>query len=98
MSRRVRLTAAAEQDLQSAAEWYRQEAPHVTSKFRFAVRETQLRIGKNPLLCPVVHRDLRRAVVHRFPYSILYRMQAKGALIVAIVHQSRDPRVWKRRR
>ncbi len=98
MSRRVRLTAAAEHDLEDAAQWYRQEAPHVASSFRIAVREALLRIGDNPLLCAVVHRDLRRAIVHRFPYSILYRMQGEDALVVAIVHQARDPRVWRRRR
>jgi len=97
MSRPVRLTAAAERDLASAAEWYRQEAPHIIPRFRQAIREARMRIGESPLACPVVYRELRRVVVHRFPYSMFYRLQGESVVVVAIVHQARDPRVWQRR-
>ena len=97
MSWVVRLTKAAEADLREARGWYRKEAPHVALDFRRQVRETHQRIGENPWLYPDVHRGVRRALVHRFPYAIFYRLQNEAVQVIAITHQSRDPEIWKRR-
>ncbi len=65
--------------------------------FRQAVREAQARIGANPFLYPEVHRGLRRASVHTFPYSLFYRIRHDHILVIAITHQARHPRVWRQR-
>jgi plasmid stabilization system protein ParE len=93
----VRLTDRAELDLHEARRWYRENAPHVDQRFRQSVRETLRRIGNRPVLYPVVHRDIRHAPVRRFPYSVFYRFVGETALIVAIVHQARNPETWKGR-
>ena len=56
-------------------------------------------IGAYPEAGPAVHRDLRRALVHRFPYSLYYRLVREAALIEfrAMVHQRRHPRSWRQR-
>ena len=97
MSRVVRLTKAAEEDLREARGWYRREAPHVASDFRRQVRETHQRIGENPWLYPDVHRGVRRALVPRFPYAIFYHLRDEAVQVIAITHQSRNPEIWKRR-
>jgi len=93
----VKLTKAAEEDLREARRWYRREAPHVAPDFRDEVRETHQRIGENPWQYPDVHRGVRRALVHRFPYAVFYRLWDEAAQVIAITHQARDPEVWKRR-
>lgn len=36
-------------------------------------------IKQHPEACPVVHRTLRRGLLHQFPYSVYYRLlPAKG--------------------
>jgi plasmid stabilization system protein ParE len=97
VSWRVRLTQAAEGDLREACRWYQQEAPHVASAFRREIREAHQRIAENPLQYPDVHRGIRRALVHRFPYAIFYRQTADAIQVIAITHQARDPRIWRRR-
>jgi plasmid stabilization system protein ParE len=97
VSRVVRLTKAAEEDLREARQWYLKEAPHVASAFRREVRETHQRISENPWQSPDVHRGIRRRLVHRFPYAVFYRVEAEAVQVIAITHQARDPRVWKRR-
>lgn len=98
MTRAVRLTGAAGDDLREAAAWYRAQATGLDLlRFRDAVREALQRISERPLLYPRVHREVRRALVHRFPYSIFYRPAADTVLVIAVVHQARNPRVWKRR-
>lgn len=38
-----------------------------------------------------------RALVHRFPYAIFYRQAAEAIQVIAVTHQARDPRIWRRR-
>jgi len=40
---------------------------------------------------------MRRALVRRFPYEILYEIENDEIIIYAIYHCARDPEVWKRR-
>ncbi len=97
MSRGLRLTRAAEADLAEAANWYRDQSGAVGERFRLAVDEALDRIRENPLAFAKVHGSTRRALTHRFPYSVFFQVQADNLLVVAIVHQARDPRVWRRR-
>lgn len=41
--------------------------------------------------------DVRRFVLPRFPYSIIYEASEDGVLVIAVAHVSRDPSYWKRR-
>jgi plasmid stabilization system protein ParE len=93
----VRLTSAAEEDLLEARGWYRDQVPGLDLRFRDAVREALGRIAERPALYAKVYRDIRRALVHRFPYSIFYRIAGESVLVIAVVHQARDSRFWKRR-
>ena len=62
MSRTVRLTSAAEDDLREARRWYQQEAPNVDQSFRDAIRQALARVEESPTLYPVVHQGVRRAL------------------------------------
>jgi plasmid stabilization system protein ParE len=92
----VRLTSAAERDLQEAARWYRAEAPHVVPRFRLRVREALQRIGDNPLHYPIVHGEVRHALVHGFRHVIFFRI-VDSIQVIAILHSSRDPQLWQNR-
>jgi len=53
---------------------------------------------KGILAYPIVHRQMRRALVRRFPYQILYEIEIEEIIIYAIYHSARDPEAWKRRK
>lgn len=59
--------------------------------------ETLANIESNPLMYPVVHRNTRRAIIHRFPFGIYYRIVNDAAVVVAVIHCGRHPRHWKDR-
>lgn len=40
---------------------------------------------------------VRRVVVHRFPYSVVYEVKAKELHVLAIAHHRRDPTYWEGR-
>ena len=49
-------------------------------------------IKTNPLAYPVIKKNIRKAVVIKFPYSILYRVEKENIFILAVMHQKRKPK------
>ena len=97
MSLPVRLTSAAAQDLAFAERWYSRGAPHVVASFEEETDRIFRRISEVPESYQIVEATVRRAPVRRFPFSVYYQILSEWIEIVAIVHQSRDPRTWQRR-
>lgn len=50
-----------------------------------------------PTMWPEIDDDIRRCLVHRFPYGVLYSSEPDGIFILAIMHLRRDPDYWKHR-
>ena len=51
-----------------------------------------------PLRFPVVYGEVRRALLRRYPYSVFFRIRpaTMTVVILAVVHQRRDPANWPR--
>ncbi len=94
----VRLREAAVADLDAARRWYREVDEALVVRFEGAVGTTFERIVEQPVLFPVVHRDVRRALVRTFPYGVFFRLVGGELVVVAVLHLRRDPRAVRRRR
>jgi plasmid stabilization system protein ParE len=68
---RVLFQPAAVAELDEAYRWYERERAGL---FLEAAQALIARVADNPLAFPLVHRDKRRAVFRRFPYSLIYRV------------------------
>jgi hypothetical protein len=55
------------------------------------------RVEREPLRQAVVHASARRALLRRFPYSLIYETSPDEILIVACIHGRRDPKRWQER-
>jgi toxin ParE1/3/4 len=44
-----------------------------------------------------VYGDVRRAVVTRFPYVVLYREESEEVIVISVFHTARDPSLWQSR-
>ncbi len=91
----VRLTSVALQDLALAERWYLDEAPHVLASFEDEIDRAFYRISERPESHPTVESTVRRALVRKFPFSVFYRILPEWIEVVAVLHQSRDPRTWR---
>jgi toxin ParE1/3/4 len=91
----VRPAAAA--DIDSAYEWYEREREGLGEEFLQEVRATLKLVLSMPEGYPVVERRTRRALIHRFPYGLFYRIVDDTIVFVACFHTSRDSALWKRR-
>ena len=97
MTLELRLRAEAELDLADAALWYEEQRSGLGHQFLDEVLAAFLIIAETPLTYQVVHRRTRRALVHRFPFGIYYRVETSVIVVVAVMHGSRNPRHWKSR-
>jgi len=54
-------------------------------------------MSSNPRQFPVVYKNVRRALLRRFPYSLFFVLEDDALFVIAIFHASRDPSHWQRR-
>ncbi len=94
---RVSLRPEAEVDIEDAARWYEGRGRGLGGEFLDEVLRTLGGIGENPDLYVRVHGEVRRAVTHRFPFGVFYIVEDNDAVVVAVMHASRDPVEWKSR-
>lgn len=97
MTAPVRLRPEAEEDLLDAATWYEQHRERLGQEFLDAVDAALEAIAEQPQRHPVVHRDVRRSLLKRFPFGVFYKVGEEEIVVVAIMHASRDPKRWKGR-
>ena len=97
MTFEVRLRPEAEQDLADAAAWYEEQRQGLGHEFLDEVLTMLSSIAETPLMYPNVHRNTRRAVIHRFPFGVYFREESATIVVVAVMHGSRNPRRWKSR-
>jgi len=94
--RQVIVRSEARRDVLDTYRWY-QEKAGLGLRFRDALDATIERIRQNPLGYQVLFRELRRALLRRFPYAVFFRLQDDVIVVVAVLHTRRDPKVWQSR-
>jgi len=79
------------QDMTEAYGWYENKRAGLGSEFLNDVDECYNRITQNPEHYQS-HRNQRVAVMHRFPYKIVYEIEQEGMVVVyAVYHDKRNP-------
>ena len=84
----------AERDLIDAIAYYEQQAPGLGAEFLTAFEEALALIQRHPAGAPSVRGQIRRLVMPRFPYNILYRRASDCIRILAVAHQRRSQGYW----
>jgi plasmid stabilization system protein ParE len=93
----VRVKSVADGEFAEGAVWYYRRSEKAAEAFIAAVEATLARIGTAPEAFPMIYRDVRRAVVPSFPYSIYFTIRSTECVVLAIHHGKRSPRRWMRR-
>lgn len=97
MTFEVRLREEAEDDLAEASSWYERQLPGLGKEFLDTVLTSLEFISENPNQYPEIHKNVKRALLPRFPFGIYYRIEDKFILVFAVMHGSRNPRRWQNR-
>ncbi|HSW30508.1 MAG TPA: type II toxin-antitoxin system RelE/ParE family toxin [Longimicrobiales bacterium] len=91
---RLRFTPEARLDILDARSWYEERAPGLGMEFARAVDVAASAILRFPQAFPEVHAPIRKAVMRRFPYALLFVIEGERILVVGCFHQRRDPQAW----
>jgi len=97
MSLPIVFRVEAQAEFDEAFDWYEQQRAGLGVEFLISVAEILENIGSFPKAYEIVFDDVRRAVVHKFPYLVLYIIEPSQVVVMAVFHSKRDPQVWQDR-
>lgn len=98
MIKTARLLLPAEQEMFAAARYYEIQSPGLGQDFLDKVVIALQDLVNSPERWPIVQDDIRRRLIRRFPFSLLYRIESSEVVILAVMHQKRHPSYWLQRR
>jgi plasmid stabilization system protein ParE len=88
---------AAQVELEEAVSFYHSRSPVIGRAFRDQVADAVDRIADHPAIGLEVRALLRRYVLKRFPYSLVYRPTDGRILVLAVMYHKRRPEYWRDR-
>ncbi len=97
MKRTILIRPEAERGFPDAFTWYEAQRIGLGASFLLCVEEGLAEIRRSPEMHPVVHRNVRRFLVRRFPYGIFYLLDSGLIVVLPITHAHRDPQTWQSR-
>jgi len=88
----------AESELNDAARYYESQIIGLGIAFLNEVEHSIKTIQQNPEAFPVILKVVRRKILRRFPYSIMYSFESTSIRILAVANQKRRPFYWRNRK
>lgn len=100
MTREVRLEPEARAELREAMLWYDEQRPGLGEEFVSEIGATIEAISGRSESFPRVLGALgvRRALVHRFPYAVVFLVAQDLLIVLAVAHGKRRPLYWRARK
>jgi plasmid stabilization system protein ParE len=89
MKRQIILRPEAEAELAEAFRWYEERMSGLGREF--------LSVARQPEQYAIIHHNVRRALVRKFPYMILFLDCAEQIVVLAVFHAKRIPHRWQKR-
>lgn len=91
---RVVFSEYAQSELVDATAYYELEFAGLGTRFKNEVVLAIRRITGNPEAWAAERGEIRKCLLHKFPYKILYSIEPDHIFIIAIAHQHRRPDYW----
>jgi putative addiction module component (TIGR02574 family) len=92
MSLPVVFRPIARQEMDDAIAWYESKLSSVGIEFVSQIASVVARIADAPTQFRNVRGDVRRAVLHRFPYTIHFLHESDRIVVLAVFHVKRNPK------
>ena len=92
--KKIAFLSAAENEMIQSALFYESQTNGLGSDFLTAVDLAVQSIHDNPELWPVIRNHVRRRLLKRFPFGILYRISPDEITLIAVMNLHRNPAYW----
>lgn len=87
----------AELELISGIEYYEEHQKGLGKDFALEVNLTIERTLLYPDAWPEIDKEIRRSLLKRYPYGLLYTIKDNSVIILAVMNLHREPGYWKSR-
>ena len=87
----------AEAEFIAAIDYYEEKQSGLGYDFAREVYAGVKSIIEHPQTWPILDGEIRRRLIGRFPYGILYSDEGQKIFILAVMHLRREPNYWKKR-
>jgi len=94
---KLKIRVLAQRDIQEIVNYYDRINPKVADFFMEELFEEFAIITENPLLFNTKHKEARSCYLKRFPIGIHIVADDSCVHIIAVIHTSRNPAMWKNR-
>jgi plasmid stabilization system protein ParE len=95
--RSVEFHPEAENEFEAAARFYEDQRHGLGLDFTLTIHRTYERVREFPASGAPFGRRLRRVLLPKFPYGLLYRVDRDRIYIIAVMHLRRRPGYWRSR-
>ncbi|NPD43955.1 MULTISPECIES: type II toxin-antitoxin system RelE/ParE family toxin [unclassified Lentimicrobium] len=87
----------AKNDLQEIIEYYDSINPKLADVFLQQLDKAVYHIQNYPLSCQKKFSSIRVVFLKRFSYGIYFIINQQEIAVIAILHSSRNPKIWRTR-
>jgi toxin ParE1/3/4 len=87
----------AREELNETAAYYEASVPGLGEAFLDDVHRAIEIVLENPRIGAPVGKRLRKSILRRFPFSIVYAARDEEIVVVAVSHHRRRPGYWRGR-
>ena len=89
---KVIIQPEAEEDIFDSYRWYEERDKGLGEEFLRSIDACIASVQRNPLSYPIVHKQIRRALLRKFPHGLFYIIDNDNLIILACFHVRRDPK------
>lgn len=97
MTYRFELLPDAMLDIEETFLWYQAVSSQLRDRFQTQLDISLKEVHSNPLTYHLLNSKARCKKLKHFPYLIIFAVQKDLISIVAVIHEKRNPKTWKRR-
>ena len=91
MHYRIKITPVALSDLQRGINYYQEQQPGLGKRFASIIEKALDKIQLMPLSSSIAYDDIRYKVIDKFPYVILYKVDANAISILRVFNTHMQP-------
>jgi plasmid stabilization system protein ParE len=90
----IRFLSLANREVDAAVQWYEAREEGLSREFLDELDRVVRLVRFYPYAGMQVEPEIRRFLFTRFPYSLIYGVDEKTIVVIAVANQHREPNYW----